>query len=664
MKFVCDNCKAKYQIGDEKVAGKTVRMKCRRCGYEIRVRADLGDGGSIDAPTTDGDAPLSVPPTSLAVPHHAPLPAPHPPPGHVPPPPVSAAVRVPIGVMTPRPGAPRPPSPGAATLSASAHHAAAAAHHVTPIAAPPAHHAPPAPHAPLPPRPHQAPLPPRPHHAPLPAPRPGAAPAPRPVTRQSTSTMAAVQPGHAGDAAHAAHLSAHAPQAHAGHAPAAPSPYASKPTRPGWIGEMEDESTAIMSGEPGPATSDLPDHEWFVGIRGTPTGPIRRGEIRERAEAGDIDGESLVWREGLSEWRALRTFPELAVIIEAAKAPPPAPPPVAVLTPSPVVAAPLPPPPAPFALTPPAAAPPPPIAAPPPPVAAPPPPAALLTVTADPFAAPPAPPLAAPPPAAPPVVAVAPSGAAPALADAVVAPLAPRRTEADADLDAVLGRKRNTHPMAYAFIAAAAVFGGVAAWVLVTPRAPQIIMMQAPPVQTAAGVATATASSEPDKTQVDVGEISTGSPQNPIAKGPGGARPRASAAPSAAPQAAPIDTSGFVNNVPGPAAQGPSGSQAGGGGQLSQGEISAVVSQNQPLVKRKCWQPALEARAVNAPTTARVNGSITIGASGAVDSASASGAERDYPGLSSCIAGRMKGWKFPPSGSSTQVAVPFVFAGQ
>ena len=33
MKFLCDNCKAKYQIGDEKVAGKTVRMKCRRCGH-------------------------------------------------------------------------------------------------------------------------------------------------------------------------------------------------------------------------------------------------------------------------------------------------------------------------------------------------------------------------------------------------------------------------------------------------------------------------------------------------------------------------------------------------------------------------------------------------------------------------------------------------------
>ena len=34
---------------------------------------------------------------------------------------------------------------------------------------------------------------------------------------------------------------------------------------------------------------------------------------------------------------------------------------------------------------------------------------------------------------------------------------------------------------------------------------------------------------------------------------------------------------------------------------------------------------------------------------------SASGAEKDYPGLSSCIAGQMQGWKFPPSSGSLLV---------
>ena len=137
--------------------------------------------------------------------------------------------------------------------------------------------------------------------------------------------------------------------------------------------------------------------------------------------------------------------------------------------------------------------------------------------------------------------------------------------------------------------------------------------------------------------------------------------PKASTSPTGT--AAPIDTSGFVSPVPGPAATGPSG-PAPGGGQLSAGEIQGVVSQNQAMVRRKCWQPALEARSANAPMTARVNGSLTIGPSGSVESASASGAERDYPGLSSCIQARMKNWKFPPAGGSQQVNVPFVFAGQ
>jgi hypothetical protein len=92
--------------------------------------------------------------------------------------------------------------------------------------------------------------------------------------------------------------------------------------------------------------------------------------------------------------------------------------------------------------------------------------------------------------------------------------------------------------------------------------------------------------------------------------------------------------------------------------------MNGVVAQNQPRVRRKCWQPALDGQSANGPKNARVTVNITIGASGSVDSASASGAERDFPGLASCIGGMVKGWKFPPSGGSTQVTVPFLFAGQ
>lgn len=38
MRFSCENCQAKYQVADEKVAGKTIRMKCRKCGNSIEVK--------------------------------------------------------------------------------------------------------------------------------------------------------------------------------------------------------------------------------------------------------------------------------------------------------------------------------------------------------------------------------------------------------------------------------------------------------------------------------------------------------------------------------------------------------------------------------------------------------------------------------------------------
>ncbi len=99
-------------------------------------------------------------------------------------------------------------------------------------------------------------------------------------------------------------------------------------------------------------------------------------------------------------------------------------------------------------------------------------------------------------------------------------------------------------------------------------------------------------------------------------------------------------------------------------GQLSAGEIQGVVASNQPRVRKRCWQPALDGAGANASPNARVSGKIVIGPSGSVESASASGGEKDFPTLASCIAGQMRGWKFPPSGGSTPVNVPFVFAGQ
>ncbi len=57
MKFLCPNCKAKYQISDEKIAGRTLKMDCRRCSHPIVIR---GTSNSASPPASGG-SPSSPP---------------------------------------------------------------------------------------------------------------------------------------------------------------------------------------------------------------------------------------------------------------------------------------------------------------------------------------------------------------------------------------------------------------------------------------------------------------------------------------------------------------------------------------------------------------------------------------------------------------------------
>jgi hypothetical protein len=227
--------------------------------------------------------------------------------------------------------------------------------------------------------------------------------------------------------------------------------------------------------------------------------------------------------------------------------------------------------------------------------------------------------------------------------------------------------RRGLHPAAYALIAASAVFGGVSAVLLLSrppPQAPPTIVVQVPALPPTVNVG---APNIPAPPGMNPGEAAQpGSPAGAPKPGASVAPISPTGLPAGAKTASPtgsanIDTSGF--GQPTGAPPGPEGPGAGVTTQLSAGEINGVVAQNQALIRRKCWQPALDSRAGGGPS-ARVTAKILIGPSGNVETASASGAESDYPGLSSCIASRVQGWKFPASSSSTPVNIPFVFAAQ
>ncbi len=251
----------------------------------------------------------------------------------------------------------------------------------------------------------------------------------------------------------------------------------------------------------------------------------------------------------------------------------------------------------------------------------------------------------------------------PSVAPAPIASAAPPPREHVEIDESVVPRPRSApHPFAYAFIAAAAVFGGVAAWAFLTKPQQIIVVQQAAPAPSNSAGAKP---NESASAQVDIGDLTTDTPAGTAARlggpMPGSAKPKASGAPTTS---ATFDASGFTSTIPGPAATAAGDSMGSAGGQLSAGEIQGVVARNQPMIRRRCWQPALDGRAPNGANSARVSGTINISPSGAVSSATASGAEKDFPGLASCIAAQMRGWKFPPSGSPSTAAVPFVFAGQ
>ena len=81
MKVVCDSCQAKYQVPDERVAGKKLKIRCKRCGATVLIRGDLlgagGEGSELNQTLSGGVAPdmldmsgaerASLPPEAIAL---------------------------------------------------------------------------------------------------------------------------------------------------------------------------------------------------------------------------------------------------------------------------------------------------------------------------------------------------------------------------------------------------------------------------------------------------------------------------------------------------------------------------------------------------------------------------------------------------------------------
>jgi len=335
--------------------------------------------------------------------------------------------------------------------------------------------------------------------------------------------------------------------------------------------------------------------EWFVGINGSPVGPIKLSELRAKAMAGAVGLESLVWRDGFEEWKPLKSFPELAAIIEEG---------VSSLRASPAVL-----------------------------------PQVVAAALPDPFA----------------------------------------RLAGDSDTgrsvtteDWPVPSRRPSPVFLWLLISALMlVLGATATWALL-PRG-QIVLYKDRFITQGSD-----ATKQADSSEKLGGANESGAPaaQSPaeqsaqkskrLAKSSGS--PIASGNAGVPEPTKPAETLKGLSGIKlaGPAVGGPAGTRAPGSGgpPLDQATVQSVVAKYSGSVKRACWQPALDGRDRNAPSSANISVQITVGTSGSVQGVTSSPDPPGYHGLASCIQQRVRGWQFPTTSETTTVNVPFKFFSQ
>src|SRR5207244_6205 len=110
------------------------------------------------------------------------------------------------------------------------------------------------------------------------------------------------------------------------------------------------------------------------------------------------------------------------------------------------------------------------------------------------------------------------------------------------------------------------------------------------------------------------------------------------------------------DNTGGPSVGPGGGGSGGGGGPLTSDQIEAVVRSHQVGVKRACWER------INTQTAAvNVTAHVQVGPTGSVQGVDTDGND---PMVAKCIENSIRGWQFPPTGSSSTVNIPFHFLRQ
>lgn len=104
-----------------------------------------------------------------------------------------------------------------------------------------------------------------------------------------------------------------------------------------------------------------------------------------------------------------------------------------------------------------------------------------------------------------------------------------------------------------------------------------------------------------------------------------------------------------------------SGALAGG---LDGSQLQQTIAHYRKAIERDCWAPVRDARAANAPRSARVSTLVSINVDGSVDEVTSAGDPPGYLHLAPCLVTQIRGWHFPAAARPTRVSIPFVFAAE
>jgi predicted Zn finger-like uncharacterized protein len=348
MKFICGECKTKYTISDEKVRGKVLKVKCKKCEAIVEVREAAAGVETIapvvaarDSHDSLGDADRVTSPTPAPrtrVPSAPPGGAPRP---RVPTsPPGDESRRPRVGTSAPG-DAPRARVPSTGPGDGPRARVPTGPP-VRPRAAPPPPPADAMSHRTTTPHP-AATVPRAGKSTPVPGPPPRAAAPGAPATSSTTGNPAAVgiRP--------AARPASFVGRGGTGVVPSnggRPTTSAGSPLPGGLVGSLAEALRESMVPEEDPElagrtkvtsrgiledlgiSSRFAQPEWYVAVRDEPLGPLSKDDVQAKIQQGDVTGNSLVWREGMDDWRPLRDVHALGDILRGTgRAPVPAAPP-------------------------------------------------------------------------------------------------------------------------------------------------------------------------------------------------------------------------------------------------------------------------------------------------------------------------------------------------